>query len=66
VYDVKSIRTGATAYAAGDFAALQKNTAQDHASRCNHIQFRVPFDGSIESPPIDRGIGADLSRLPRP
>jgi hypothetical protein len=66
VYDVKLIRTGATAYAAGDFSALQKNTAQDRASRFNRIQFRLPFDGSIESPPIDRGIGADLSRLPRP
>jgi hypothetical protein len=66
VYDVGSIRTGGTLYAAKDFAALQKSTRQDHASRFNHIQFRQPFDGLIDSLRIEPSIGADLSRLPRP
>jgi hypothetical protein len=66
VYDVGSIRSGGTLYAAKDFAALQNSAAQDRASLFNVVQFRQPFDGSIDSPRIEPNIGADVSRLPRP
>ncbi len=65
LYDLKSLRFTNSLDTAAAFDQYRQATGQDRHSQWVAVRFREPFNGSLASPSVPPGVGADRSRIPQ-